>query len=84
MQIESVWWDEQHECNVITVKMPSRVPGAVTVAEDGTYVMLINADKVDEQRKCAYRHECQHIEDDDLYSSESVGDIECRTHRKAA
>lgn len=83
MQIESVWWDERHECNVITVKMPSRVPGAVTVAEDGTYVMLINANKDEEQRKCAYRHECQHIESDDLYSPESVCDIECRAHGKA-
>ena len=83
MQIESVWWDEQHECNVITVKMPSRVPGAVTVAEDGTYVMLINANEDEEQRKRTYRHECVHIESDDLYSSESADNIECRAHGKA-
>ena len=83
MQIESVWWDEEHECNVITVSMPGGVPGAVSLADDGSYIMLLNANKDDKQRRCAYKHECMHIECDDLYSSESVGDIECRTHRKA-
>lgn len=83
MQIESVWWDAEHQCQVIVAKMPGRVPGAVTVAEDGSYVMLINAGKGDEQRRSAYRHECGHIESDDLYSHETAGEIECRAHGKA-
>lgn len=83
LKIESVWWDETHECNVIVMQMPGRVPGALSVAPDGSHVMLINAGKCDEDRRKAYRHECVHIERGDLFSCEDVDAIECRTHGKA-
>ena len=83
LKIESVWWDETHQCNVVVTPMPGSVPGAVTVAEDGSYVILINAAKCDSDRRMAYRHECVHIDMDDLYSDESVQTIESRTHGKA-
>ena len=83
MQIESVWWDDEHQCQVIVTPMPGRVLGTVAAAEDDSYVVLINANKVDAIRKRAYRHELWHIENGDLFSVDDVETIECRAHGKA-
>lgn len=83
MQIESVWWDEQHQCQVIVTPMPGRVLGTVTATDDDSFVVLINANKTDEIRRKAYRHELWHIVNGDLYCADDISTIECRAHGKA-
>ena len=83
MQIESVWWDAEHQCQVIVTPMPGTVYGTITEAEDDSFVVLINANKIDAIRRKAYRHELWHIACGDLNSMEDVGTIERRAHGKA-
>lgn len=86
VRIESVWYDERNDCNVIRVSgMPKAVNESTALVSGGeydTFVMLINADKPQITQMRAYFHGVGHILDDDLYSGDDVQHVECRAHRK--
>jgi len=57
-------------------ELPMKVRGMVTVNEDDTYTIIINSLLPDCQKKKAYRHEVDHIENDDLHSDRDIREIE--------
>ena len=52
------------------------------VRKDDFFTIVINEALSPEARMKAYRHELDHIENDDFDSDESTGMIEIRAHRK--
>lgn len=86
VRIESVWYDERNDCNVIRMSgMPKSVNESTALVSGGTYdtfVMLINADKPQKTQMKAYSHGVGHIQGDDLYNGEDVQRVEDRAHRR--
>lgn len=54
----------------------SRIGGAVTTNDDGTYSIYINQNMDIYRQRKAYRHEVMHIENGDFYNDKSICDIE--------
>ena len=61
---------------VRVVDLPPAVGGMVTVNEDGTFSVYINARNSEEKQKKSLAHEVKHITDEDFYSGKSVDEIE--------
>ena len=64
---------------VYLIPLPGSVGGILTPNNDNTYSMYLNEKHIGEQRLDDYIHEFRHILFDDLYSEESVAEIEKRT-----
>lgn len=63
--------------------MPPKVHEAVTLNEDGSYSVFINACINRESQQDAYLHAMEHISSNDFYCNESADEIEYRTHNKS-
>ena len=68
------------------VNLPHDIHGLTTIADDGSYIILLNARDSRERNRQSYLHELKHIEHDDLYCAESSDALECMvgTKKKAA
>ena len=64
---------------VYLIPLPESVGGILTTNNDDTYTMYLNEKHTVEQRLDDYIHEFTHIINDDLFSEESVAEIEKRT-----
>ena len=64
---------------VRTVDLPTEVGGLVTVNEDGTFSVYVNARRSVEQQRKALQHEVDHIENDDFYTDIPIEECERRT-----
>lgn len=59
------------------VPLPYEVKGMVTPnAEDDGYNIYINSRLSEDQKRKAYEHEVDHIEDDDLFNDKPIEEIE--------
>lgn len=58
------------------------VPSAVTINEDGSFTIFINAQLSHEKQKKCYLHELHHILNND-FERYDVQEIECFAHKKA-
>ena len=61
------------------IPLPGSVGGIITPNNDSTFMMYLNEKHMGEQRLDDYIHEFLHILNNDLYSEESVAEIEKRT-----
>lgn len=65
------------------VDLPHDIHGLTTIADDGSYIILLNARDSRERNRQSYLHELKHIERSDLYCAESADDVEyCRHNKK--
>lgn len=62
------------------IPLPWHVRGFVTPNDDDTYSIYINSLLPEAIQRAALEHELRHIQNDDLYSAESVAAIESRMH----
>lgn len=56
--------------------LPRNVRGLVTVNEDSTYTIVINALLPECQRKNTFDHEVDHIENEDFYNGQPIQKVE--------
>lgn len=66
--------------NTWLIDMPPRVKGHTVKNEDDSYSVFINARISHEDRIKTYKHEIQHILEDDFKKC-NVEEIESRTHK---
>lgn len=64
------------EVNVQIIDFGNSVPATVTINEDGSFSIFLNARLSYERRLEAYMHELRHIESNDFNSRETVEEIE--------
>lgn len=64
------------EVNVQIIDFGNSVPATVTINEDGSFSIFLNARLSYERRLEAYMHELRHIESNDLNSRKTVEEIE--------
>ena len=67
----------------ILIDMPVKIRGYIY--EDvatGERVCVLNARLTHEANQHTYEHECNHVANDDLYSSEDINSIETRCHKE--
>lgn len=74
----TVWYDERNGAVVVQMPLPADACEAVTPNDDGTYTVVINAQKSAETRLRAYRHALHHIAAGDFESAAPVQMIEAR------
>ena len=54
------------------IDLPHDIHGLTTIADDGSYIILLNARDSRERNRQSYLHELKHIEHGDLYCAESL------------
>ncbi len=64
------------EYTVYMVPFPGDINGAVRVSPDGWASIYINDWLSPMARKRAFKHELQHIANDDFYNSKSIEEVE--------
>ena len=66
---------------VVVADMPTTVPAYSMHddAEDYTTIVVNSRMNIERQRK-SYKHEIEHIENDDFHSGKSADEIECERH----
>lgn len=64
------------------VDMPTTVPGFSIQTPDGWTTIILNSRCSHSKNLESYRHEMEHIENDDFSSELSVDEIEAVAHRK--
>lgn len=71
------------DINVHLIDFPEGAKGneAVTLNEDGSYSVFINARAASNKQQEAYLHALEHIKNDDFSAVESVNVIEAKRHR---
>ncbi len=52
------------------------IGGMVTPNDDGTFSIYINSRCTDERKRKAFRHELDHIENNDFYNGKPIEEIE--------
>ena len=75
--------DSRKEDIMVTAKiidLPHDIHGLTTIADDGSYVILLNAHDSRERNRQSYLHEMKHIEHSDLYCAESADELEYDRH----
>lgn len=68
--------------NVQLLDLPVSVKEAVTINEDDSYTIFLNARHSAETQRESYDHAMEHILADDFRCEESVQEIEYRVHKK--
>ena len=58
------------------IPLPRKVKGLVSVDEDGVYNVYISASLTREEQLKTFRHECKHIDREDLFSDLPVEALE--------
>ena len=67
--------------NTKVIDLPHDIHALTTVADDGSYVILLNARDTRAKNKQSYLHEIKHIQCGDMYISESADSVEYDRHR---
>ena len=63
------------------IDLPHDIHGLTTIADDGSYIILLNARDSRERNRQSYLHELKHIEHEDLYCAESSDTLEYDRHQ---
>lgn len=61
---------------VRTVDLPPAIGGVVTPNDDGTFSIYINARQSVDRQLAAFKHEVDHIAENDFYNGKSIQEIE--------
>ncbi|RHP85302.1 hypothetical protein DXA20_09505 [Roseburia sp. AM59-24XD] len=64
------------DVNVHVLDFGNSIPATVTINEDGSFSIFLNARLSYEQRMQAYLHEMQHIQKDDFFTHNTVEEKE--------
>jgi Zn-dependent peptidase ImmA (M78 family) len=64
------------------IDLPHDIHGLTTIADDGSYVILLNARDSRERNRQSYLHELKHIDHGDLYCAEPADEVEYCRHKK--
>lgn len=64
------------------VNLPTRVPGMLTVDENGKPIIYLNARLSSVQHRLTYDHELEHLEHDDLNNDDPIELVEARASGK--
>jgi hypothetical protein len=64
------------------VNLPTRIPGMLTVDENGEPMIYLNARLSSVQHKLTYDHELKHLEHDDLNNDDPIELVEARASGK--
>lgn len=68
--------NDDYDINVHILDFGNSIPATVTINDDGSFSIFLNARLSYERRLEAYWHEIQHIQNQDFYSDMSVDEIE--------
>ena len=68
------------DVSVRIVNLPTRIKAFVLNDEEGYATVFLNAKMSHVQQGKSYRHEMEHIGEDDLYATESADIIEYKRH----
>ncbi|MBR0358175.1 MAG: ImmA/IrrE family metallo-endopeptidase [Selenomonadaceae bacterium] len=63
------------------IDLPYDIHGLTTIADDGSYIILLNARDSRERNRQSYLHELKHIEHNDLYCFEASDAVEYDRHK---
>ena len=76
--------DRHINLSIVTAHLPEGADGIVTLDRNNNYMIIVNADLPEDKQTKAFLHECLHIwnRDFERTETESVGQIEARTHRQ--
>ena len=66
-----------------TIPLPGTIYGGVTQRANGSYVVLINADKTEDEQAAAFLHELLHVFHRDLEAPPGITAAEIEAKRKA-
>lgn len=66
---------------VIYQDLPCSIPGYIRMDPEGYCTIILNSRLSSERNRETYDHELKHIENDDLYSQDSAGEIEELRHK---
>lgn len=67
----------EYDINTFIIDFGNSIPATVTINEDGSFSIFLNARLSYEQRMQAYLHEMRHIHNCDFSNGKSVDRIEC-------
>ena len=84
MNIPEIVSDKHVNLSIVTAHLPEGIEGITSPDGHDNYTIMINADLSDNKQAEAFLHECLHIwnRDFERTETESVGQIEARTHRQ--
>ena len=68
------------DVQVVFMDLPSRVKGFSRQNPDMTHTIVLNSKCCREVQEKTYRHEIEHIKEDDFFSTDSVDNDERRCH----
>lgn len=68
--------NDDYDINVHILDFGNSIPATVTINDDGSFSIFLNARLSYERRLEAYWHEIQHIQNQDFYSHMSVDEME--------
>jgi len=73
-------WEETYETRVAFARLPHNIR-AFVVRKDCYNTIVINENLSQAGRLRAYRHELEHIREDDFHSELTAGEIELKRHK---
>ena len=65
------------DVNVHVLDFGNSIPATVTINDDGSFSIFLNARLSYEQRMRAYQHEMRHIRNEDFTNRKTIEEIEC-------
>lgn len=74
--MEATYLEDEHNINVQILDFGNSIPAVVTINDDGSFSIFLNARLTYERRLEAYLHEIRHIQNQDFYSEMSVDELE--------
>lgn len=74
--MEATYLEDDYNINVQILDFGNSIPAVVTINDDGSFSIFLNARLTYEKRLEAYWHEIRHIQNQDFYSEMSVDELE--------
>lgn len=75
-EMEATYLEDKHNINVQILDFGNSIPAVVTINDDGSFSIFLNARLTYERRLEAYMHEIRHIENGDFCSGRNVDELE--------
>jgi len=66
----------EYDINTFIIDFGNSIPATVTINEDGSFSIFLNARLSYEQRMQAYLHEMRHIQKNDFFTHNTVNEKE--------
>lgn len=66
----------EYDINTFIIDFENSIPATVTINEDGSFSIFLNARLSYEQRMQAYLHEMRHIQKNDFFTHNTVNEKE--------